>query len=107
MMEEKALVEHVHESHHEAIWQAAMHLPECFQTLERAAAVYNEALRVPCLAYPDAAEVDAELQAAAALRAKRQPLLGAGPQHAPSPTFPSLDDIYTPKLSRLGSRDGR
>ena len=71
------------------------------------AAVYNEALRVPCLAYPDAAEVDAELQAAAALRAKRQPLLGAGPQHAPSPTFPSLDDIYTPKLSRLGSRDGR
>ena len=60
---------------------------------------------MPCLAYPDAAEVDAELQAAAA-RAKRQPLLGAGPQHAPSPTFPSLDDIYTLKLSRSARATG-
>ena len=67
------------------------------------AAVYNQALRVPCLAYPEAAEVDAELQAAAARRAKRQPLLPA--DHEQSPTFPSLDDFYTPKLTRLTSRE--
>ena len=85
-----------------------------FALMAAGTAVYNEAVALPCLAYPSAADREEQAQQREADQQRAQALLPAGHEPSPSPPPPfgaplsqpqpdplTVQDFFTPNLTRF------